>query len=325
MANRRSRYPIIALLALLLCGCIANQPQPKTFKVGILQLVDALADVEDGFKAGMAELGYTAHRNVTYVERNAKGNMDVLERFAHELVDEDVDLIVSITTPASVMAMNVGAEKQIPVVFVMVSDPIGAGLAASMAQPGGRATGIMDGDIQTVGKRLEILQEIAPDIHKVLSVYTYEEALLPGEENLRQAAKTLGLGLVERQVHTTDEARAAFRSLQPGEADAVFVPSDGLIVDAQDAITELSVRDGLPQVGPGGVSNFVLASYGANFYQAGAQGASLADKVLKGTDPASLPVEVARDFDLILNLKVAGQIGITVPDEILYLADSISE
>ena len=316
---------IVVLVVLVSAGCGGNQQESKTFKVGILQLVDVLADVEDGFKAGMADLGYTEGENISYLQRNANANMDDLQRFAQEFVDEEVDLIVSITTPSSVMAMQAGKDAGIPVVFIMVSDPIGAGLVNSLTQPGGQVTGIMDGDTETVGKRLEILQGLAPSIQKVLSVYSFEEALLPAEENLRQAAATLGVELVERQVHSTEEARAAFLGIEPGEVDAIFVPSDGLIVDAQDAILEVSVRDGLPTVGPGGVSDFCVASYGANFYQAGVQGATLADKILKGSDPAALPVEIARAFDLILNLQIADQIGLTIPEDMLNRADVVLE
>jgi putative ABC transport system substrate-binding protein len=273
----------------------------------------------------MAELGYEEGENIVYLRRNAQGNMEDLERFAQEMVAEDVDLIVTITTPSSVIARQVSEGTEIPIVFIMVSDPIGAGLVQSFTQPGGRVTGIIDGDAETVGKRLELLQQMAPDISRVLSVYTFEEALLPAEENLRAAAATLGLALVERQVPTTEEARAAFAAVQPGEVDALFIPSDGLIVDAQDAIMSLAVRDGLPTVGPGGVSDFSVASYGANFYQAGVQGASLADKVVRGAEPASLPVEIARKFDLILNLRVAEQVGLTIPEEVLGLADVVLE
>jgi putative tryptophan/tyrosine transport system substrate-binding protein len=316
---------LIALLVLGSVGCNGTPAQPETYKIGILQLVDVLADVEEGFKAGMTDLGYTEGEKVNYLQRNAQGNMDDLQRFAHEFVDEKVDLIVSITTPSSVTAMKASEGTGIPVVFIMVSDPVGAGLVEHLTKPGGRVTGIIDGDMETVGKRLELLLKIAPETKRVLSVYSYEEALLPAEENLRQAAMTLGVELVERQVHTTDEARAAFRAIQPGEADAIFLQSDGLIVDAQDAILEVGLRDRLPQVGPGGVSQFAVASYGANFHRAGVQGASLADKILKGADPASVPVELPRKFDLILNRGIAEKMGLTIPVDVLGLADEVVE
>jgi putative ABC transport system substrate-binding protein len=311
------------LVSLGLTCCDGAQSQPETYKIGILQLVDVLADVEEGFKAGMTDLGYTEGETVTYLQRNANGSMDDLQRFAQEFVDEKVDLIVSITTPSSVTALNVSEGTGIPIVFVMVSDPVGAGLVDSLTQPGGRVTGIIDGDMETVGKRLELLLKVAPDTKRVLSVYSYEEALLPAEENLRQAARTLGVELVERQVHTTDEASAAFRAIQPGEADAIFMQSDGLIVNAEEAILEIGLRDGLPQVGPGGTSHFAVASYGANFYGAGAQSASLADKILKGAAPATVPVELPRKFDLILNRGIAQQMDLTIPEEVLSLAAEV--
>lgn len=316
---------LISLVLLGLVGCNGSQSQPKTYKIGILQLVSVLADVEEGFKAGMTELGYTEGENVSYLQRNANANMDDLERFAQEFVDEEVDLIVTITTPSSVTALEVSEGTGIPIVFIMVSDPVGAGLVETLTRPGGRVTGIIDGDMETVGKRLELLLKIAPDTQRVLSVYSTEVALLPAEENLRQAAATLGVELVEKQVQTTDEASAAFRAIQPGEADAIFMQSDGLIVAAEEAILELGLRDGMPQVGPGGTSHFSVASYGANFFGAGAQGASLADKILKGAEPATVPVELPRQFDFILNRGIAQQMGLIIPEDALSLATRLIE
>jgi putative ABC transport system substrate-binding protein len=323
---KTNKLIIVATLVLAsLLACNGGEETPETPKVGILQLVDVLADVEEGFISGMADLGYAEGQNVVYVRRNAQGNMDDVNRFAQEMVNENVDLIVSITTPSSVMALQASENAGTPVVFIMVSDPVGAGLVNSLTQPGGRVTGIIDGDMETVGRRLELLQRIAPHIETVLSVYSDEEALLPAEENLRQAAATLGLELVERQVSTTDEATAAFEAIQPGEVDAIFVPSDGLIVAAEDAILALALRDGLPQVGPGGVSHFAVASYGANFWSAGAQGASLANKILKGSNPSLVPVELPREFDLIINLGLANQMGLEISDDVLSLADTVLE
>jgi putative ABC transport system substrate-binding protein len=323
MKKARHLWLLSLLVVLGLACCGGAQSQPETYKIGILQLVDILAEVEEGFKAGMTDLGYTEGENVTYLQRNAKGSMDDLQRFSQEFVDEEVDLIVSITTPSSMTALGVSEGTGIPIVFVMVSDPVGAGLVETLTQPGGRVTGIIDGDMETVGKRLELLLKVAPDTKRVLSVYSYEQALLPAEENLRQAARTLGVELVERQVQTTDEASAAFRATEPGEADAIFMQSDGLIVDAEEAILEVALRDGMPQVGPGGTSHFSVASYGANFYGAGEQGASLADKILKGAEPATVPVELPRKFDLILNRGIAQQMGLTIPEDVLSLAAEV--
>lgn len=323
----KGRYlvPVATLVLALLLACSGREEMPQIPVVGILQLVDVLADVEDGFVSGMTNLGYTEGQNVVYLRRNAQGNMDDVNRFAQEMVNEKVDLIVSITTPSSVTALEVSKDAETPVVFIMVSDPVGAGLINSLTRPGGRVTGIIDGDMETVGRRLDLLQRIAPDIQTVLSVYSDEEALLPAEENLRQAASTLGLELVERQVSTIEEATAAFEAIQPGEVDAIFVPSDGLIVAAEDAILALALRDGLPQVGPGGVSQFVVVSYGANFWSAGAQGASLANKILKGSNPSLVPVELPREFDLIINLGLAKQMGLEISDDVLSLADKVLE
>lgn len=315
---------ITTLVALSLVGCDILQPQPKVYKIGILQLTERLAEVEGGFKAGMVDLDYAEGKNVTYVRKNASGNMDDLQRFAQELVDEKVDLILSVTTPASVMAMKASEGTDIPIVFILVSDPVRARLVESPTQPGGRVTGIIDGATETTGKRLELLQRMAPSMQKVLFVYSDEEALLPAADNLRQAATKLGLTLVEKQVHTTEEATAAFQAIQPGEVDAIFLPADAVVADAKDAISALSIRDGLPHIYAGRQSD-ALAAYGVNFNLAGSQAASLTDKILRGADPATLPVELPKKFDLVIDLSVAKQIGLTVPADVLNIADAVLE
>jgi len=315
---------VIAFVILSLTGCQGGQPETETYKIGILQLVDALSEVEDGFRAGMAELGYTEGENVVYMRQNAQANMEDLARFAQEMVDEEVDVIVAITTPSAIKALEASEGTDIPVVFIMVSDPIRAGLVESFAAPGGRVTGIADGMNESAGKRLELLQKLAPDIQTVLSVYSDEESLLPAEENLRQAAKQLGLTLVEQQVSTSEEAAAAFQAIQPGEVDAIFVPADGTISDAHSDILALAIRERIPCI-YGGSEEDALAAYGPNFFSSGSQAASLVDKVLRGVDPGTLPVEFVKKFDLVIDLNIAKQIDLTIPDDVLNIADTIIE
>ena len=313
---------LIVIVAVAVVGFIWRgqaKPEAEVYKVGILQLVDVLVDVEVGFKDGMAELGYQEGENVTYVYRNIQGNMENLDQFAQELVDEGVDIIVSITTPSSIAAMKSSEGMDIPVVFLLVSDPVRAGLVESLSHPGGWVTGISDGTTDSVDKQLELLQQIKPDIQNVLSVYSDEESLLPAEENLRQAAAKLGLTLVEHQVSSTEEAIEVFTSIEPGEVDAIFMPADGMIANAQQEVATLSARDGLPHIYAGRQEG-TLASYGPDFGFIGSQGSVMVDKILHGTDPASLPVELPYKYNLLIDMEVAEQIGITVPDSVLNIA-----
>ena len=308
------------VVAFLIAAC--QQEQPRIYKVGILQFIDLLVEVEEGFKTGMTDHGYIEGENVVYVYRNAHGNADDLERLGKELVDEQVDLIVSISTPASVAAMRASEDVGTPIVFILVSDPVRAGLVASLKQPGGHITGIRDGGIATTGKRLEFLSMMVPDIEKVLSVYSYEESLMPAMQELREAAAKLDLTLVEKQVRTTEEAAAVFAAIQPGEVDAIFAPSDGVVLNALEEIKALAMRDGLPYILPGRPSE-TLAFHGENVYQSGWQAASLADKIVRGSDPATLPVELSKEFVLTVNLRVAEAMGLTLSEEILIVADEV--
>jgi len=309
-------------MMLLVVACQHSSSQPQTYRVGILQFVDMLTDVEDGFKAGMAEVGYIEGENVEYVYRNAQGNMEALDGLAQELVNEQADLIVSITTPASVAVQQAVQGTDTPVVFVLVSDPVQAGLIDTLKRPGGNITGIRDGSTVTAGKRLELLTKMTPGIQTVLSVYSYQESLLPAEQEVREAAKKLGLTLVEKQVHTAEEAVAAFQSIQPGEVDAIYVASDGVITGAVEALRALAMRDHLPYIFPGKMPG-ALAFHGENVYASGRQAASLADKVLQGESPATLPVEFSKEFYLGVDLGVAEEMGLTLSEEILSIADEV--
>jgi putative ABC transport system substrate-binding protein len=163
---------------------------------------------------------------------------------------------------------------------------------------------------------------MTPGIHTVLSVYSHEASLLPAAQEVREAAKKLGLTLIEKQVYTTEEAVAVFQSIQPGEADAIHVASDATIIQALDAIRALAIRDRLPYILPGKTSS-ALAFHGENVRASGRQAASLADKILQGQDPATLPVEFSKDFSLGIDLGIAEEMGLTLSEEILSLADEV--
>jgi len=313
---------LLIFLALMAVSCNKRQERVSVYKIGILQFTDLLTDVEGGLKEGLSQLGYQEGNNVQYIYRNAHGDPEIINEIADDLVNEKVDVIVSITTPATQAARTASQETEIPIVFLLVSDPVLAGFVESSQHPGGRITGLRDGSSATSGKRLELLLMMVPGIEKVLSVYSSEKALLPAEEDLRSAAIKLGVTLIEKRVDNSEEAADAFNSILPGEVDAIFIPSDAVVVRAIDEIKSLSKRDILPYIFPGGIKD-TLASYGENHRSAGMQGASLVDKVLKGEDPANTPVELSRNFFFSINLTVTEEIGLNLSDDILVLADQI--
>jgi putative ABC transport system substrate-binding protein len=192
----------------------------------------------------------------------------------------------------------------------------------SYTRPGGRVTGITSGVDESTGKRMELLKKISPDIKKVLWVYWPFTVITPTLELHRESAVALGLELDERPLTEENwDVAAIYESIQPGEVDAIF----GEVAAAYQApatIAALAERDGLPSIHPSYIPG-ALAVYSSNGYQSGLQAASMVDKILRGEDPGSLPVEFPEKIELIIDLGVAEKIGLTVPDEVLRIADKV--
>jgi putative ABC transport system substrate-binding protein len=217
------------------------------------------------------------------------------------------------------------ATERIPIVFVSGSDPVGAGLVQSLAHPGGNVTGVADLDVALAPKRLEIFRELVPALRRVLFVYDdsdpFASSLL---ERQRDAARRLGLTLVEKPVRTQDEAQAVFAGVKKGEVDGILSPRF-LSLNIPGFMIETGRQLGLPtmlhasyHVEQGG-----LASYAANLYQLGRQAARLVDRIVKGAKPADLPVEQTATFELVINLRTAQEIGLSVPPSVLLRADRL--
>jgi putative ABC transport system substrate-binding protein len=325
---------LVALALLLLTAC-GGKTQPKTYKIGFFTEGQVRDNIVEGFKAGMAELGYVEGENIAYVGMTMD-DAEVLERLAdfedptlfwptmvqERLLDEQVDLIVTADGPTTGMVLAVSEDAGTPIVFTH-----GTGVAAwpfveSYAHPGGRVTGITSGIDESTGKRMELLKKISPDIKTVLWVYWPFAVITPTLELHRESAAALGLELDERPL--TEEnwnVAAIYESIQPGEVDAIF----GEVAAAYQApaeIAALAERDGLPNIQPSYIPG-ALAVYSSNGYQSGLQAASLVDKILRGEDPGSLPVEFPEKIELTIDLGVAEEIGLTIPDEVLRIADTV--
>ena len=316
-----SRYfwLILYLLAgLTLIGCERNKTEIK--HVGILQFTSVLDTVVEDMKTSLEELGYEEGRNITYQYRNAQGDMGLLPRYIQELIDAEVDAVVAITTPAAVVAH--GRAGKIPVIFSLVSDPIAAGLVTDLTQPGGNITGIRDVGTVFAPKRLELLHEIDAGILKVLLVHSDTPGHQAGIEELRRAALTLGMTLETVQINTPEEASIAFDAISPGAIDAVLIPSDAVVIGAQDALTRLLQRDHIPSIGDDGMKSAVI-TYGPPLAIYGPRTAVMVAKVLRGIAPGSLPVEMPGQGQLTLFLATAKQIGYSFPEEAFSLADTV--
>jgi putative ABC transport system substrate-binding protein len=258
--------------------------------------------------------------------RFTQGNSAELPAAARELVKGGVDIIVASGGDNAAKAAQMATDR-IPIVFVGGGDPVGSGLVKSFARPGGNITGVADLESDLVAKRMEIFRELVPHLKRLLLVYdaTNAEAV----EKLavhRDAARRLGLTLVERPVQTEAEARAAITAVRKGEVDGMFSPR-GLSLNIPGLILEIAPKRAIPTMFSQSfyVERAALASYSASNYQLGRQAARLVGKILKGTRPADIPVEQPTKFELVINMKTAKALGIKIPNSILLRADRVIE
>lgn len=309
----------LMVIGLLLAAC--GITQPKTFTIGVINLTPALDPVLEGFKDGMTERSYVEGENVTYIYEGPTGSIDKLDAVAQGLVEADVDLILSITTPASQAAQRATVGTDIPVVFVPVTDPVAAGIVQSLRHPGSNVTGITTGGSEEV--RLQWQLKIAPNIKKVFIPYNPDGSSKASLAATEAAAAKLNIELVPQVATTPDEVTAVIETM-PEDVEAIFILSDGFMESQADKLVEAAVEHGLPQSSTnlGLVEAGILFAFGHRPYSIGQQASRLADQVLQGAKPADLPVETS-EFFLAINLQAAGAIGLEVPYNVLEAADTI--
>jgi putative ABC transport system substrate-binding protein len=272
----------------------------------------------------MRELGWIDGRTVAIEYRWAEGREERYAEIAAELVRLKVDVIVT-TAPAA------GAVKQatsvIPTVLALSSDPVGAGLVASLARPGGNITGLSQLFPDAAGKRLELLHEIIPSLRRLAIIRNVGVGGIAQEAREAQAAaRTLGLDVVMLEVARAEDIAPAFESLKD-RADALYITADALLNANRDRIDALALREQLPTV-----HTFrelaeagVLLSYGPNAPNEFRRAAEYVDKILRGAKPSDLPIEQSTKFDLVINLKIAKALGLTIPQSLLQRADEVIE
>lgn len=285
-----------AMATPLLTAC--DNDRVKTYTIGVISCAVGLDAIVEGFKEGMAELGYIEGEKITYIYEGATDNIDELDAIAERLMAADVDLILSITTPATQAARRATEGADIPVVFAPVTDPVRAGLVASLRQPGGNMTGVTFGTQE--GRRLEWLIRVAPTIEQVYIPFNPEDrSAVLSLETVSEAATTLGVELITRETRTVEQVTDAIENI-PEEADAIFLLPDSL-VGAQAA---KFARSKLPTSAADPMNMEILnmlTSYGVELTAVGKQSARLADQILRGIKPADLPVETA-EFYFAINL-----------------------
>jgi putative ABC transport system substrate-binding protein len=276
------------------------------------------------FRQGLFELGYVEGRTFIIEGRFADAKVDRLPALAAELVALQVDVIVAANTTSAQAAK--AATATVPIVFIGPADPVGLGLVASLARPGGNVTGVTSSvGTEIAGKALELFKEAVPRISRVAVLYSSDQLYRPALDVLRRVAPKLGITLLPHDVKTLNELTAALAAITQERADGLF-PLNAQIIGTHSAlILEFAARNRLPTMYDDGdvVEEGGLMSYYSNPLDVRRRAARFVDKILKGAKPADLPVEQPTKFDLVINLKTAKALGLTIAPSILARADQI--
>ena len=325
--NRRAFLCGLTLGTLVLPVAAEAQQGGKVSRIGFLFYGSPGPSPElDAFRQGLRELGYIEGQNITIEYRFAGGRVGQLPELAAELVRLKLDVIVTPGTPASVAAKQ--ATSTIPIVFAGVADAVGAGLVANFARPGGNITGLTGISAELGGKRLELLKEVAPKASRVAVLFNpADRSNVLVLKELQESAPALRLTLQPLGVRGPGEFEGAFVAMSRKRAHALFGAAGILTTEHRKAIVDLAAKSRIPAMW--GERQFVeaggLMSYAVNFYDQVRRAATYVDKILKGAKPADLPVEQPTRFELVINLKTAKALGLTIPLPLLASADEIIE
>lgn len=325
LKNQRSVFVqlltgLLLLLVFNLTACGSSSDQSQMITVGVVNLASVHEPIFDGFKDGLTELGYVEGENITYIYDGPVGDVAKLEAAVQALVDQDVDLILALSTPGALAAMQVTQET--PIIFAPMVDPLRAGLVSNLARPDANGTGVQWGLSEP--RRLEWLLTLAPDIQKIYLPYNPDDsAATTILEDIQDTADKLGIELVLSEARNEDEITAVIENI-PEDADAMFLLPDSLLVSRMTEFAEAAVARKLPLTAPGDttVEAGGLMSYSMGFYPIGQQSARLAHQIFQGVAVGDLPVETA-DFFLGINLKTANAIELEISDDILRQANMI--
>ena len=323
------KISILTLCTLLLAFCFtAEAQQPKKVpRIGYLVGGDPATEStrSDAIRLALRELGYIEGQNIATEYRYAGGKLDRFSELAAELVRLKVDIIV-VAGGGSYVQVLKNATRAIPIIMVGVgSDPVEAGLVESLARPGGNITGLTLLSKELGGKRLELLKEIIPKVARVAVLYEPVPASASELKEVQAAARALGFTIQPWEVRAGSGFEKVFAALRKERPDGLYVPGGPLMRDNQKRIVGFALKSRLPStysnrevVDAGG-----LMYYGADLADSYRRVAKYVDKILKGAKPADLPVEQPTKFELVINLKTAKQIGLTIPPEVLARASRL--
>jgi len=328
MINRRSALIAIVAAGIPFAAVAQGAKLGKIARIGRLSPLSAETDVPglDAFRRGLRDLGWVEGRDFVIEARYADGNSKRLPELAAQLVGQRVDAIIVGSNPGTMAAKM--ATSTIPIVMVTTGDPVGGGLVASLAQPGGNVTGLTALGQALSAKRLELLKDAMPGVARVAVLTTpaspYTGPFLKERENLAQA---LGVRLQVVEVQDPTKFEQAFAEIARERAEALMVFTDAMFITYRKRIVELAARSRLPAVYPEleFVSAGGLMFYGASLVDLYQHAAMYADRILKGSKPADLPVEQPTKLKLVINRTTARTLGLAIPSSLLARADQVVE
>ena len=315
--------------AVLLLGqplAVDAQQAGRVHRVGFLSLQSGLTSTTEAFQQGLRELGYVEGRNLIIEYRWAARKEERLPELAAELVRLKVEVIVTAAAPTIEAARR--ATSAIPIVMAAVADPLGSGLVASLARPGGNITGLTALSTELAGKRLQLVSELVPKVTRVAVLAHHgTSATRLFLEEMRAAAQHIKIQLVVQEVNETGDLPGAVAAMQRERAQALIVQVTPFSADNVKRILELGVQHRLPAMYD--VRSFVaaggLVSYGPSLSEMFRRAAFYVDRILKGTKPGDLPIEQPTKLELVINLKTAKALGLTIPPSLLSRADEVIE
>jgi putative tryptophan/tyrosine transport system substrate-binding protein len=315
--------------AVLLAAPLAAEAQQagKVWRIGLLSSASSSAGVArlEAFRHGLHELGYREGQNLAIEYRWAEGREDHLSALAADLVRLRVDLIVTQGTLATLVARRTTAT--IPIVFAVAGDPLGAGLVASLARPGGNVTGLAVMGSEMTAKRLELLREVVPTVTRIAALWNPgNPSSIPELKETETAARALGMQIQSVEVRDARMLDRAFTAMARERARAVIVLSDSMLFGQRKQIADLAAQKRLPGIAwtrEFAENGGVLMVYGPDVAEMHRRAATYVDRILKGTKPGDLPVEQPTKFELVINLKTAKALGLTIPPSLLRRADEV--
>jgi ABC-type uncharacterized transport system substrate-binding protein len=315
---------VLALLAVPLAA--RAQSQGKVYRIGLLSATSQLPATE-AFRMHLQALGYVQGQNLVIEYRSAEAKFERLPDLATELVRLQPDVIVSVATQASLAAKN--ATKTTPIVMVNVSDPIGSGLVPSLARPVGNITGTSGSNSEIAGKSLEMLKRVVPKMRRVAVLWNPANSVFQTQmvKATEVAARSLNLELRILGARDAKEIDRAFAAMARERPEALTVIPDPVFIAHRGQITALATKGRLPSVS--GFSEYAdaggLIAYAPDMSELGARAAGQVDKILKGAKPADLPVEQVTKYELVINVKTAKALGLTIPPSLGFQAHRVIE